>query len=205
MPSLKETRFTEWLILENGLDAPGLKEWVFYPGMLFNAAGKWWGDKGLRHRPHEGLDLLLYKDRQDRIVRLDEKSRIPVMFDGVVVSIINDFLGRSVIVEHVLPNRMPGRLCTIYGHTRPLKGLHVGRGVKQGEIIATLADPGPSAFPMAPHLHISVGWTSRPISYERLNWDTIGDSGTLTLLDPLDSIDWEYRISDDADPACPAS
>ncbi|MBW1780941.1 MAG: hypothetical protein JRL30_09405, partial [Deltaproteobacteria bacterium] len=100
IPSLKKTRFTEILIRENGLNEPGFKEWIFHPGMLFHATGKWWGDKALRHRPHEGLDLLLYRDQQDKIVSLDKKTRIPVMFDGVVVSIIHDFLGRSVIVEH---------------------------------------------------------------------------------------------------------
>jgi len=73
MSSLNRTRFTEWLIRENGLGDPGLKEWIFCPGMLFHAVCKWWGDKGTRNTPHEGLDLFLYKDQQDRIVRLDEK------------------------------------------------------------------------------------------------------------------------------------
>lgn len=200
--SLNRTRFTEWLIRENGLGEPGLKEWIFCPGMLFHAVCKWWGDKGPRNIPHEGLDLFLYKDRQDRIVRLDEKTRIPVMFDGVVVSIINDFLGNSVIVEHAFPDRDTGRVCTIYGHTSLVKGLHVGRGLKQGDIMGTLADPGQSGFNLMPHLHISVGWASSPISYDRLNWDTIGDSGTLTLLNPLDIINWQYQILDDADPIC---
>jgi len=60
---------------------------------------------------------------------------------GVVVSIINDFLGNSVIVEHAFPDRDTGRVCTIYGHTNPIKDLHIGRGLKQGDIIGTLADP----------------------------------------------------------------
>lgn len=170
--------------------------------MLFHAVCKWWGDKEPRNIPHEGLDLFLYKDRQDRIVRLDEKTRIPVMFDGVVVSIINDFLGNSVIVEHAFPDRDTGRFCTIYGHINLLKGLHVGRGLKQGDIMGTLADPVQSGFNVMPHLHISVGRASKPISYDRLNWDTIGDSDTLTLLDPLDIINWQYQILDDADPIC---
>jgi len=42
------------------------REWLFSPGMLFQAAGKWWGNKGLRDRRHEGLDLLLYKDGEKR-------------------------------------------------------------------------------------------------------------------------------------------
>lgn len=146
--------------------------------------------------------MFLYKDRQDRIVRLDERTRIPVMFDGVVVSIINDFLGSSVIVEHTFPDRDIGRVCTIYGHTNPLKGLHIGRELEQGDIVGTLADPDQSGFNVMPHLHISVGRASKPISYERLNWDTIGDSGALTLLDPLDIINWQYQILDETDSIC---
>jgi len=68
--------------------------------------------------------------------------------------------------------------------------------------MGTLADPGQSGLNLMPHLHISFGWASKPISYDRLNWDTIGDSGTLTLLDPLDIINWQYQILDDADPIC---
>jgi hypothetical protein len=200
--SFKKTRFTQWLIRENGLDEPGLKEWVFCPGMVFRAECKWWGDKGPRNTPHEGLDIFLYRDRQDRIIRLDEKTRIPVMFDGVVVSIINDFLGSSVMVEHVFSEREPGRVCTIYGHVNPLKNLHIGRGLKQGEIMGTLADPGQTDFNLMPHLHISVGWASKPISYDRLNWDTIGSSGALTLLDPLDIINWQYQVLDETDSIC---
>ncbi len=200
--SFKRTLFTEWLIRENGLDEPGLKEWIFCPGMLFHALCKWWGNKGPRNTPHEGLDILLYKDQQDRIVRLYEKTRIPVMFDGVVVSIINDFLGSSVIVEHAFPDSGTERVCTIYAHTNPLKDLHIGRELNQGDIIGTLADPDQSGFNVMPHLHISVGWASKSISYDRLNWDTIGDSGTLTLLDPLDIINWQYQILDNANPIC---
>jgi len=202
MSSLNRTRFTQWLIRENGLDESALKEWIFCPCMLFHAMCKWWGNKGPRDTPHEGLDILLYKDRQDRIVRLDERTRIPVMFDGVVVSIINDFLGRSVIVEHAFPNRDTGKVCTIYGHTNPLKGLQIGRELKQGNIMGTLADPAQSGFNVMPHLHISVGRASKPISYARLNWDTIGDSGALTLLDPLDIINWQYQILDETDSIC---
>lgn len=170
--------------------------------MLFQAACKWWGDKGPRERPHEGLDLLLYRDRQGRILHLDEKSRIPVMGDGVVVSIIADFLGKSVIVEHAFPDRDTGRVYTIYGHTHPGSEIQVGTAVRRGEIIATVALPGRSAFVMVPHLHISIAWASKSI--DRLNWDSIGASSSLILLDPLKAIDWQYRLLKDADPICRA-
>ena len=121
---------------------------------------------------------------------------------AVVVSIINDFLGSSVIVEHAFPGRDAGRVCTIYGHVNPLKGLHIGMELNQGNIMGTLADPGQSGFKVMPHLHISVGRASKPISYDLLNWDTMGSSGALTLLDPLNIINWQYQILDDTDNSC---
>ena len=63
--------------------------------------------------------------------RLDEKTNIPVIYDGVVVGIVNDFLGKSVIIEHDLADSDTNRFCTIYGHLNPHKGLHVGRVVNK--------------------------------------------------------------------------
>ena len=43
-PPLKKSRFTEFFILENGLDRQDFKEWLLWPGMLFDAGSKWWGN-----------------------------------------------------------------------------------------------------------------------------------------------------------------
>jgi murein DD-endopeptidase MepM/ murein hydrolase activator NlpD len=114
------------------------------------------------------------------------------MVRGVVVRIFNDFLGKSLIVEHDLPNKNSSRFCTIYGHTNPLDGLHVGSIVKEGDIIATLADSIESKHHLLPHLHLSLGWISKYISYDQLNWETIGSRNTLALLDPLHVIGAHY-------------
>jgi hypothetical protein len=178
-------QFTQSIVRANALDESGFKEWFFRPGMLFNSLDKWWGDHGKRDKPHEGLDICLYKDRHNRILRLDGKTKIPAMVHGVVVKIFNDFLGKSLIVEHDLPNKDSSRFCTIYGHTNPLAGLHVGSIVKEGDIIATLVESIESKHNILPHLHLSLGWTSKYISYDQLDWKTIGSRNTLTLLDPL--------------------
>ena len=193
-PSLRNTRFTEMLIQKNALDESGFKGWVFCPGMLFNSIDKWWGDQGKRDTLHEGLDLCLYKDREDTILRLGEKTKVPVIYDGIVVGIIDDFLGESVIIEHLISDGHYNRLCTIYGHTIPEDNLCVGKVVKQGDVIATLADSSTFKIKIFPHLHISLGWTSKEISYDRLDWGNIGAPNTLTMLDPLQCIDWHYLI-----------
>jgi len=124
------------------------------------------------------------------------------MSDGVVVGIIHDFLGKSIIVEHPVPDEDNERSYTIYGHTRPQNGICAGTAVSRGDIIATVALPGRSAFPMAPHLHISIAWAPTPFSCDHFNWDAIAASEMLTLLDPLRLIDWHYRILGSDDPAC---
>ena len=193
-PSLSKTRFTEYLIQENSLDEHGFEEWIFYPDMLFNAPDKWWGDQGKRDKPHEGLDLCLYKDRRGRMRRLDEKTKIPVIYDGIVVGIVDDFLGKSVIIEHGLTDSDNNRFCSIYGHLNPHKDLHVGRIVKKSDIIATLANSNNSKVKTLSHLHISLGWTSKFISYDKLDWKTIGAPNTLTLINPLYVIGWHYCV-----------
>jgi hypothetical protein len=193
-PSLRNTRFTEYLIRKNALDEGRFNEWVFCPGMLFHSTAKWWGDQEKRDKPHEGLDLCLYKDREDTILRLGEKLRVPVIYDGVVVGIVDDFLGKSLIIEHLFSDCDNNKLCTIYGHTIPEDNLYVGKIVKKGDVIATLADSSRSKTNIFPHLHISLGWTSKVISYEKLDWGNIGTPNSLTLLDPLQVIDWNYLI-----------
>jgi len=191
--SLSKTRFTEYLIQENALDECGFKEWIFHPGMFFNAPDKWWGDQGKRDKPHEGLDLCLYRDRRGRVHRLDKKTKIPVIYDGIVVGIVNDFLGKSVIIEHGLTDSGDNKFCTIYGHINPRKGLYVGRIVKEGDIIATIADPVNSKAKILSHLHISLGWASKFISYDKFDWETIGALNTLIFTDPLYVIGRHYR------------
>jgi hypothetical protein len=193
-PFLRNTRFTEFLIQKNALDHGGFKGWVFCTGMLFHSTDKWWGDRKKRDKPHEGLDLCLYQDQKDTILRLEETAEVPAIYDGIVVGMIDDFLGKSVIMEHLFPGGDNTRLCTIYGHTIPKDHLHVGDIVKQGDVIATVADSIPSKINIFPHLHISLGWTSKTISYDRLDWENIGDPNTMTLLDPLSIIDWHYVI-----------
>lgn len=202
MLPLAGPRFNELLIRKNAMGESGLEAWVFCPGMLFCASHKWWGDRGPRASPHEGLDLLLYRDRLGRIGRIDQETRIPLLFNGVVVNIIDDFLGSSIMVEHRLQEGGMGRLLTIYGHTAPLTGLHPGSKLQQGDILGTLADPVRSGSRVIPHLHISVGQMHAPVSYGRINWETIWDLETLTLLNPLDILGWEYEILKETDPLC---
>ena len=195
--SIETSRFTKFFTQANDLGEIGFDEWLFLPGMLFGAPNKWWGNQSKRVKPHEGLDLGLYRDRRGSIQQLNETFQIPAMYGGVVVKILDDFLGKSVIMEHVLPDNESIIVITIYGHTVPAKNLRAGISFKHGDIIATLANRKKSKPDIDPHLHISTAWSLRPCSFEDLNWKTIGTSDTLTLFDPLKVMDRQYSVLED--------
>ena len=190
------------LIEENALDQIGFKSWIFCHGMLFNSPDKWWGDHGLRDYPHEGIDLCLYRDRVNRIRRIDEKTRIPVMQDGVVMAMFKDYLGKAVIIEHGHSGSDTGRFISFYAHTNPLSGIEDGVVVKEGDVIATLADTSNSKSNIMPHLHFSLGLPSKSFSYDGFEWNTIRKPEMITLLDPLAVIDWPYQALDAENSAC---
>jgi hypothetical protein len=188
------SRFTDFMLRENGLDRHGFQAWVFLPGMLFNSREKWWGDRGKRTLPHEGLDFCLFNDGR-RILRLGEETRIPAMYDGNVVAIIDDFLGRSIILSHRLPGN-GGPFLTVYGHTVVKETLRLGSLVREGEIIGRLADSGKSKGPMYPHLHLSLARPARCADYTSLAWRDLDNPGLFTMIDPHEVIDGPYLLLD---------
>jgi len=188
--SLQKTRFTEMLIEENALDQNGFENWIFCSGMLFNSPDKWWGDRGQRDYPHEGIDLCLYRDRRQRTVRLDEKTRIPAMHNGVVRAIFKDYLGKAVVIHHEKFGSENARFISMYAHITPRPDIEIGTLVQEGDLLGTFADTSKSKAQILPHLHFSLGLASLALSYEGFVWNTIRSSDIITLLDPLEVIDW---------------
>ena len=111
------------------------------------------------------------------------------MYDGVLVGVINDFLGKSLILKHSIPGIEVESFLTIYGHTHPEQGIHIGKAYKEGETITRVADMDSSKSRVRPHLHLSIGLLSKSFPYARLNWENISDPDTMTLIDPLQVID----------------
>jgi len=188
------TPFSDCLAACNGLEEAGFEQWAFYPEMLFGAQGKWWGDRGRRPRPHEGIDLCLFTNKAGQALRLRESSRIPVMFDGKVLRIEEDFVGESLYVGHRIVDGQGWQLFTVYGHTKPENGVRTGGTFKQGEVIATLSSAENRPAGVFPHLHLSVAWVSETQPSEELNWEKLHDPKVAVLLDPLHVMDCPYKI-----------
>ena len=190
------------IIEKNALDQSGIESWVFCHGMLFDSPDKWWGDHGLRDYPHEGIDLCLYRNRFRKICRIDEKTRIPVMHDGVIKAMFKDYLGQAIIIEHgAFDGDSPGFI-SVYAHTKPQAGIEPGMIVKEGDIIATLADTSHSKANIIPHLHFSLGRLAKSFSYDRFVWNIIREPDKIILFDPLPVIDWSYRALDAGESIC---
>ena len=192
--SLAKTRFTAMLIEANGFDSVDFKRWVFSPGMLFDAPGKWWGDYGRRDFPHEGIDFCLYRDAADNLRRLDKRTRIPVMHDGCVRAMFNDYLGQAVVIEHDRIPGIPDKTISIYAHTKPRAGILPGVNVREGDIIASIAGTGRSKTNILPHLHFSLGRPSPDITYEPFVWNQMRDPNLVTLHNPQGLIDWPCEV-----------
>jgi murein DD-endopeptidase MepM/ murein hydrolase activator NlpD len=193
---MDKTRFTEMLIEANSIHPNDFQSWVFCPGMLFNSADKWWGDRGRRDFPHEGIDFCLYEDRSGQILRIDEKTCIPVMQEGVVRAMFTDYLGQAVIIEHEHPRSETGTFLSAYAHTKPYAGIQPGIIVKEGDVIATIADTRQSKANILPHLHLTLGLPTPNLVYDPFVWNMMRDPELIVLLNPIGLIDWPAKVLD---------
>jgi len=190
------------MIQANNLNPANFESWLFCQGMLFGSPDKWWGDRGLRDFPHEGIDFCLYSDPSGQIRRLNEQTRIPVMHDGVVQAMFTDYLGQAIVIEHEYGLHQSGKFLTVYAHTNPQDGIRPGVILNEGDIIATIADTKHSKAKILPHLHLSFGLPSPALRYDPFVWDIMRDAGRITLLDPFDAIDWHCRKLDAENSGC---
>jgi hypothetical protein len=128
--------------------------------------------------------------------RFDETTRIPVMEDGLIRAIFKDYLGQAVIVEHGSAADGENKYLSVYAHTRPRDDLHPGLFVREGEVIASIADTRRSKAKILPHLHLSISMPAPDLVYENFVWNIMRDTGRVTLLDPSGVIEGAWRKLD---------
>ena len=78
-------------------------------------------------------------------------------------------------------------------------GVATDQHIKLIQVCKKINDPG---LKMAPHLHITAGWISEDLDYEKLDWETISNSNMIILVDPLDTIDIDSGTLEDYPPEC---
>jgi murein DD-endopeptidase MepM/ murein hydrolase activator NlpD len=179
------SNFMEFMLEHNRSRMAGFKSWVFQPGMLFNAPGKWWGDQGPRYIPHEGLDLYSFLDANGTKQTVNQHTRIPAAFAGAIVKIDPDFLGKSIYLSHEIFSASGRQLISVYGHTIPRQSLQAGENVAAGEIIGLISGFPEKKTSLVPHLHITFAWVPVPVPLNHLDWRNLGNNSGITLVDPL--------------------
>ena len=146
------------------------------PGMEYGATRAWWGARKPRPRPHEGIDLRFASDERVHVPAIDADG-------GVVVALMDDFLGRTAIVERKATDRDGLHLYWVYAHMELAQNVQVGALLHPGQVIGRAAL---SAKACPSHVHVSLlEAASPPESWEHIRWGNIHDCTELEFL-PLD-------------------
>lgn len=149
----------------------GCQSWVFRPGMLFGDQVEWWGDGNLRRTLHEGLDFAQGRQTGGGIQSILQGTPVRAMADGEVVSLLDDFLGKTVVVRHTAIPKTNGTVFhTLYSHIQPEIGpsCRLAKGRMLGRVAKSTAAGAPA------HLHMTGAWipgSTQPseITMERIN------------------------------------
>lgn len=174
-------------LLDHGLD-----QWVFFPGMMFGSMEKWWGAPGMRPASHEGLDLCFFMDAEGRPRRLDDATRLPAMAEGVVVSIMPDLLGHTVVVRQ---DACPGpALLVFYAHIRPAPELRTGDRIRAGDGFAGIAPTRGRSSLLPPHLHLTLAWADALPPAQDLTWKLLNGVDRSVFVDPMAALGAPCRI-----------
>jgi len=183
--SLATSAFNGLLIGWNGLDTAGFASWEFLPGMRFCERAAWWRGGADRGVDHEGLDICWYRTVDGQQLSLGAGARVPVIFGGEVVSVVDDFLGASVFVAHACCDSEGRRLHTVYGHIDPRAGLTPGSLVDELDAVGTIAETSGGKSAVPPHLHLTLALIDRDGGSARLDWAALRDRSRVLLLDPM--------------------
>ena len=182
MMELVKSEFTERFARLNDLHNRGFYTWSFQPGMMFGAKEKWWDRNGIRQTHHEGLDIATFLDIDRVEHRLEAGMQVPPLYNGKVVNIVDDLLGRTIIVEHNLRNKAGFSLYALYGHLIPRPEVYHGTEVEATRsILGTIAPGGRCPA----HLHLSLVWSSLDHAFRKFSWQDSTDVKNLKFSDPL--------------------
>lgn len=163
----------------------GQYEWIILEGMSFRSMFKWWGDRGLRKYPHEGVDLCMFRDKNGNIHNIDEIFKAAVIYKGRIYRIIDDFMGKTLFVGHeIFDNSM--QLFSVYGHVKPMDGIIEGLELRDNDIIGTVSNAKDTNI--KPHIHLTMVWLPRDIPIDQLNWKTLNNKEISVLIDPFEII-----------------
>ena len=188
------SNFISRLVDINHLSTLGFERFIFFPGMLFNSKEKWWGRSGFRPTSHEGVDLCFFAGKGGAGFRLDETVRVPMVYDGIIVHMMDDFFGKTVVTRHDFGDAGNGPVLSLYGHVHPDPRLKIGDRICRGDVFASIADTLGRSRLLPPHLHISLAKSRMLPQAERLTWEMLNQVDRSVFIDPMKALDADYSV-----------
>jgi len=175
--------FGEWL--RQLTEESGFDYWIVRPGMLFGDCAEWWSNGCRRLTEHEGIDFAEGFGSGKGTCSIAEGVPVRSVEEGEVVAVLDDFIGKTVVVRHHAITRANDEVFhTFLSHIRPEPTLspHVAKGQIVGRV-------GKSTNTTAPtHLHLTGVWIpgSLPPDDIGLHWIHPGYSRVcLANLNPI--------------------
>jgi murein DD-endopeptidase MepM/ murein hydrolase activator NlpD len=160
--------YQEWL--SRFAEESGFQYWVFDPGMLFGDCVEWWGDCARRRTEHEGIDFAKGFLPGSGICRIPDSVPIRSIADGEIAAILDDFIGKTVVVRHPSIVRPNGDVFhTLLSHIRPL-GTETGFA-RKGEILGNIGKL--TNTPAPAHLHLTGAWFAKDLVSGEITLDHI--------------------------------
>jgi hypothetical protein len=152
-PAFILPQFLEWLSLLAA--ESGFTHWILRCGMFFGDRIEWWGDRARRRTEHEGLDFAEGAHACAKIRSIPEGTPARALADGEVVAILNDFLGKTIVMRHSgITNETGSVFYTLLSHIRPTARLQ--DSVVSGQLIGQVCKSTNVNVPA--HLHLSAAW-----------------------------------------------
>jgi hypothetical protein len=160
--------FREWLNLlteESGFDC-----WIFDRGMLFGDCIEWWGDCSRRRTEHEGIDFAKGFRPGSGICCIPEGIPVRSIADGEVTAILDDFIGKTVVVRHPSITRPNGDVFhTLLSHIQPL--ITKMGSVTKNQVIGKVGKL--TNVRVLSHLHLTGAWFPKLLARNEITLDHI--------------------------------
>jgi murein DD-endopeptidase MepM/ murein hydrolase activator NlpD len=145
--------FQEWI--GSLREESRMASWVFHPGMLFGDSIEWWGGGDQRRTQHEGIDFAEGIRPGFGICRIPEGTPVRAIMDGESVALLDDFLGKTIVVRHSdILNSNGDVFYTLLSHIQPVTS-ELGF-VAKGQILGSVGKSTKSRTPA--HLHLTGAW-----------------------------------------------
>jgi hypothetical protein len=148
----------------------GFASWSFRKGMYFGDHIEWWNKGNRRRTTHEGIDFTQGCLADGSLGELPEGTPVRAIESGELVSILDDFLNRTLLVRHSAIQDASGNVFhTLLSHIQPEAAAPCR--IEKGEILGKVAKSRNVSAPA--HLHLSGAWIPPSIPPEAITIDMI--------------------------------